>query len=65
MKLIDAEHLKEELMKSHSGSWYDIYHLIGMIDKEPEVKSDMDYILLIPVVIFLIILFAIILYLHF
>ena len=62
MKLIDAEHLKEELVKSHSGSWYDIYYLIGMIDKEPEVKPDMTNIFLIPVIIFMIILFGILLY---
>ena len=65
MKLIDAEHLKDELMKSHSGSWFDIYHLIGMIDKEPEVKPNMSNILLIPAVIFLIMLLGIFLYLLF
>jgi hypothetical protein len=65
MKLIDGEHLKGELMKSHSGSWFDIYYLIGMIDKEPEVKPDMSHILLIPAVIFFIMLLGIFLYLLF
>lgn len=63
MKLIDGEHLKEELLKSHFGSWVDVYPLIEMIDREPEVKPNMMNIFLIPVIVFIIMLFVFFLYL--
>ena len=39
-RLIDAEHLKERIMKLKSGSWIDIYTMIAYIDTEPTAKSD-------------------------
>lgn len=69
-RLIDATHLKDRIMNSRSGSWYDLYQLVALIDSEPtetpeKGKSKMSYIMLIPAVIFAIMVLGIILYIMF
>lgn len=34
-RLIDAGHLKDRIMTSKNGSWYDLYTMLAIIDSEP------------------------------
>ncbi len=65
-KTIDPEHLKERVIKSQTGGWYDLYSMITLIDSEPPVDEGgdgkMSNVVWIPVIIFAIFVFAICLY---
>ena len=57
-RLIDAGHLKDEIMKAESGSWYDLYQLLGMVDNEPTEKWGIDLKMVIGILIVAVLLIA-------
>ena len=57
-RLIDAGHLKDEIMKAESGSWYDLYQLLGMVDNEPTEKWGIDLKMVIGILIMAVLLIA-------
>ncbi len=64
-KVIDPEHLKERVIKSQTGGWYDLYSMISLIDSEPPVDEGgdkkMSNLILIPAIIIAVLVFWIIL----
>lgn len=57
-RLIDAGHLKDEIMKTESGSWYDLYQLLGMVDNEPTEKWGIDLKMVIGILVLTVLLIA-------
>lgn len=64
-KVIDPEHLKERVIKSQTGGWYDLYSMISLIDSEPPVDEEggkkMSNLIAISVFIIAVLVFWIIL----